>query len=1257
MCDTINVATFNVRGIRDNMKRRTLFRFFHVHYPFSVMLLQETHSCIDDEERWKTEWGGNVVFSHGTNRQNGTAILFPSHFKGVIGTADQDNVGRTCAVHVQFDAVAVWLVCAYAPAISSQQAKVAYVNDLHTFLAQKNTNLIMGGDFNISLDVRDFDSTRNRFRTSRSRFSKLIDELDLTDIWRYKHPNAQRFTWRRANSTQQSRIDYLFISDWLLNNNIVSRCDIAPGILSDHSLVTAALRVTNSVRGPGVWRFNNSLLDNDDFVAAVKLEIERATQCVEVYEGVNNQGTRINLLLCNLRSISMRISKQLAATKRREETIIINRLAELEDRLAETPCRQLETEYSRLKTEVEDCQIRRAKVAMLHSRSRWMELGEKPSGYFLRLQRHEAAQKAIHVLELSDGRIIDTKDDILDACVSHFNSIYTKKDISESTINEFFSTIHFPQLSDDDRRSCEGAFAMEECRAALKLMARNKVPGISGFTAEFFEYFWDSIGPLVVEYFNESVEHGLHVSQRRGVIILLPKKGDQKLLKNKRPICLLDVLYKIIAKVVAIRISRVIGHLIASDQTGSIPGRYIGENIRLITDVIEYCRADQTSGILMAMDYRNAFDAIEHNFLFETLKKCNFGPNIVRYVKMLYDCNELTILNNGHTSKWFQPSRGVLQGSPVSGILFALAIEMMAIKLRCTENLKGIKLGNVEVKLSQYADDATVFVRDERSAYSALSQMHCFEEASGMELNFEKCHFMWLGDKANSDATICEKTPSKKIKILGVTFSSTCDVIEDNITPIINKIEKTLNCWNQRQLTIKGRVTIAKSLAVSQLVYIASSLDIPHTKLCVIQSLIQKFIWRGRPPKVAQQVIIQPIEDGGLASPYIPTLYKALRLSWLKRMWNSSDAKWYALVQNRIGLLTVRDLIRSSLNDAMIANLSITRFYKEILRLIQPHKQQPSDAKSVRKEVIWHNKCILIGGKPAFYSNSYVAGIRIISDLFGVNGRPLSLADINRKFPNHGLSFLEHYGLINAIPDNWRIMMRSGGVCQLLTDRDDIELKVGDGFVALKDMRVKTLSSMLTPTVVPSAWRRWEAEGFRDVGWKKACKLPYECSFSTKLQTTQYRVLHRFIPTQKFLHHRRIVDTPQCASCGELDTLVHFLFKCRAVQELWINVKGYLVDRTRVENRQISLRDVIFGKPRGSKIVNLIILLCKHYIYQMKMQGNGDISMLGFSCLLRNHFAEERLSAKNRGLLDRHNKKWRPLLDGEGNMIGLPGTT
>ena len=1247
----INVTTFNVRGLRDAVKRRTLFRYFHVHYPLSVMMLQETHSCRNDEQYWKAEWGGNAVFSHGTNRQNGTAIMFPRQFKGVIGSIDKDVVGRTCAVNVKFDSASVWLVCAYAPAANSQQEKVTYLNELQNLLQQRCTNVLLGGDFNISLDTRVSDSSRIRCSASRSRLSRMIDGLGLTDVWRHKHPKAQRFTWRRKNSAQKSRIDYLFISEWLLNNNIVSRCEISPGILSDHSFVTVDLRVADSVRGPGLWRFNNCLLDNSEFVSAVKFEIEKATQGIEAYENIDCKGTHINLLLCNIRSTSMRMSKQIAAAQRREETELVKRLAELEDRLSQTPCADIEQEVTCLKAEVEEFELRRAKVAMLQSRSKWMELGEKPSGYFLQLQRHQSAQKAIHMLQLSDGRIINTKDEIMNACVSHLSRIYTKKNICEATIDDFLSTVHCPQLSNDDMRSCEGVFTTDECRAALKLMAKNKVPGISGFTAEFFEYFWDSLGPLAVQYFNDAAEHGLHVSQRRGVIILLPKKGDQKMLKNKRPICLLDVLYKIIAKVIAIRMARVIDLLISSDQTGSLPGRYIGENIRLITDVIEYCQTDQTSGILMAMDYRNAFDAVEHNFLFKTLEKFNFGPDIVRYVKLLYDCNELTILNNGHTSKWFQPSRGVLQGLPVSGILFALAVEMMAIKLRSDENVTGIVLSNIEIKLSQYADDATIFVKDERSALSALDVMNRFEQASGLELNLDKCHFMWLGDKAQSDDTICGKRPSQKVKIIGVTFSSSGDVMDDNVKPVVSKIEKTLNCWNQRNLTVKGRITVAKSLAVSQLVYLAASIDITQAELCMIQSLIQKFIWRGRPPKVAQKVIIQSIDDGGLGSPHVPTLYKALRLSWLNRIWNKPDAIWHKLLQNRIGSLTVQDLIRSRLSNDMIEKLAISPFYRALLRWIQPYKQQPVDVESVAKEIIWNNKYVRIGGKPAFYKKSYCAGIRMVGDIYDLNGCPLSLAAINRDFPNHGLSFLEHYGLLKSIPDEWKLIMRrSINRRRLNTDADEFNLKVGDAFVAMKDIRVKTFCKMLIPNVIPSAWRRWEADNFRGIDWTKVCKIPYECCFSTKLQSVQYRVLHRFIPTQKFLHHRRIVKSPNCVNCGELDTLVHFLFNCREVRQLWNSVRQYLNDRMRGRYQHISPRDVIFGKIRGHTMFNVVIIVCKLYIYQIKMQGRNDMNMRGFMYLLRSHFAAERLSARNRGQLERHNIKWHPLLNGDGTM-------
>ena len=117
--------------------------------------------------------------------------------------------------------------------------------------------------------------------------------------------------------------------------------------------------------------------------------------------------------------------------------------------------------------------------------------------------------------------------------------------------------------------------------SALKAMAAGKVPGPSGFTKEFFLKFWEHIGPLIVSYINQAHGKGLFFpTQRRGFISLLPKKGDQRYLKNKRPIVLLDVIYKIVAKVIAMRLECIVSRLVSSDQTGFLKGRYIGDNLR-----------------------------------------------------------------------------------------------------------------------------------------------------------------------------------------------------------------------------------------------------------------------------------------------------------------------------------------------------------------------------------------------------------------------------------------------------------------------------------------------------------------------------------------------------------------------------------------------------------------------------------------------------------------------------------------------------
>ena len=126
----------------------------------------------------------------------------------------------------------------------------------------------------------------------------------------------------------------------------------------------------------------------------------------------------------------------------------------------------------------------------------------------------------------------------------------------------------------------------------------------------------------MVDYINESRAKGVFfVTQRRGVLTILPKKGDQKLIRNKRAICLLDVIYKIVAEVIANRLMSVIHTLVATDQTGSIRGRYIGTNLRTIADVIHYCDTDKLEGILMALDFKNAFSTVEHGFLYEVLRE------------------------------------------------------------------------------------------------------------------------------------------------------------------------------------------------------------------------------------------------------------------------------------------------------------------------------------------------------------------------------------------------------------------------------------------------------------------------------------------------------------------------------------------------------------------------------------------------------------------------------------------------------------
>ena len=202
----------------------------------------------------------------------------------------------------------------------------------------------------------------------------------------------------------------------------------------------------------------------------------------------------------------------------------------------------------------------------------------------------------------------------------------------------------------------------------------------------------------------------LSASQKQAVITLIQKKDrDVTLIKNWRPISLITVDIKVASKALAAKMKAVIHSLISYDQTAYVKGRYIGESVRLIDELLKYAEDENIDGILFAADIEKAFDSVDHNFTFVALKRFGFGNDFVRWIKTIFKKSQSCVINNGTSTGYFNLERGARQGDPLSPYLFILALETLFIQIRSDSSIKGFRIKHIEIKLSAYADN-TIFL-------------------------------------------------------------------------------------------------------------------------------------------------------------------------------------------------------------------------------------------------------------------------------------------------------------------------------------------------------------------------------------------------------------------------------------------------------------------------------------------------------------------------------------------------------------------
>ena len=192
--------------------------------------------------------------------------------------------------------------------------------------------------------------------------------------------------------------------------------------------------------------------------------------------------------------------------------------------------------------------------------------------------------------------------------------------------------------------------------------------------------------------------------------------------------------------------------VIHEDQTCGIPNRMIYDSVLRLRDMAHEASEKNLNLILINLDQEKAFDRVNRGFLMKIMQNLNYGPSFIRWIETLYCEANCRIINNGWLSDPFLLRQGVRQGCPLSPLLYTMVIETLTNALREDPKIEGITIPGspVESKISAYADDGTLTLKDDLSATRAFDQIKRLERASGSKLNMRKTEGTFVGQQVGT---------------------------------------------------------------------------------------------------------------------------------------------------------------------------------------------------------------------------------------------------------------------------------------------------------------------------------------------------------------------------------------------------------------------------------------------------------------------------------------------------------------------------
>ena len=415
-------------------------------------------------------------------------------------------------------------------------------------------------------------------------------------------------------------------------------------------------------------------------------------------------------------------------------------------------------------------------------------------------------------------------------------------------------------------------------------------------------------------------------------------------------------------------------YLIHQDQTGFIPGRNIAHNIRKSLDVIQFAKSKQIPAAILSIDMEKCFDRISHDAIFNSFKYFNFGDNFINWIKLFYSKIEVCTQHFGYISDFFVKGRSTNQGCPFSPGAYLLTGDILANKLRSHPDIKGIKIGDIEYLISQFADDTDLYLSYDLTTFNAVLQcLHDIEANTGLKVSHDKTTVYRIGSIANSNAKFYTSRKlnwsNTYINTLGIDISNDkAAIVNKNFEKVFIKLRTTANLWYYRKMTLMGKILIVNALMTSLFVYRMQVLErMDQNMIRKINSAISDFIWAGKKPKIPLSVLQQSKNNGGLGLVNVEKKHEALTINWMQQCQENESIE--NLVKYFLKPIPPEIIWKVNLHSKDVETLILEEsFWKQMYITWANYSHfVPQNRETHKCQILWFNSNFKINQKPIFF--------------------------------------------------------------------------------------------------------------------------------------------------------------------------------------------------------------------------------------------------------------------------------------------------